>query len=44
MGELLNLDLDLEQKASAVREQLSAAVCQYGRVIYSNSLARKPWC
>ena len=38
MGELLNLDLDLEQKASAVREQLSAAVCQYGRVIYSNSL------
>src|SRR5579872_6329269 len=38
MGELLNLDLDLEQKASAVREQLSAAVRQYGRVIYSNSL------
>src|SRR6185312_5464159 len=38
MGELLNLDMDLEQKASAVREQLSAAVRQYGRVIYSNSL------
>ena len=38
MGELLNLDLDLEQKAGAVREQLSAAVRQYGRVIYSNSL------
>ncbi len=38
MGELLSLDLDLEQKAGAVREQLSAAVRQYGRVIYSNSL------
>jgi len=38
MGELLNLDLDLEQKAGAVREQLAAAVRQYGRVIYSNSL------
>jgi phosphoadenosine phosphosulfate reductase len=36
MGELLNLDL--EQKASAVREQLSAAVRQHGRVVYSNSL------
>jgi phosphoadenosine phosphosulfate reductase len=38
MGELLNLDLDLEQKASAVREQLTAAVRQHGRVVYSNSL------
>ncbi len=40
MGELLNLDLDLdlEQKTGAVREQLSAAVRQYGRVTYSNSL------
>ena len=36
MGELLNLDL--EQKASAVREQLAAAVRQHGRVVYSNSL------
>ncbi len=36
MGELLNLDL--EQKASAVREHLSAAVRQHGRVVYSNSL------
>jgi len=32
------LTLDLEQKASAVREQLSAAVRQHGRVVYSNSL------
>ncbi len=36
MGELLNLDL--EQKASAVREHLSAAVRRQGRVVYSNSL------
>ena len=36
MGELLNLDL--EQKASAVREHLSAAVRRHGRVVYSNSL------
>ena len=38
MGELLNLDLDLEQKAASVREQLSAAVREHGRVVYSNSL------
>jgi phosphoadenosine phosphosulfate reductase len=38
MGELLNLDLDLEQKAIAVREKLAAAVGEYGRVVYSNSL------
>lgn len=37
MGELVNLS-DLEQKASAVREQLCQAVREYGRVIYSNSL------
>lgn len=37
MGELVNLS-DLEQKAAAVRERLSAAVGEYGRVIYSNSL------
>jgi phosphoadenosine phosphosulfate reductase len=36
MGELLNLDL--EQKAVAVREQLLAAVREHGRVVYSNSL------
>ena len=36
MGELLNLEL--EQKASAVRERLAAAVQEYGRVIYSSSL------
>ena len=36
MGELLNLDL--EQKAVAVREKLAAAVETYGRVVYSNSL------
>ncbi len=36
MGELLNLDL--EQKAAAVREQLGAAVREHGRVVYSNSL------
>ncbi len=36
MGELLNLDL--EQKAAAVREQLAAAVRAHGRVVYSNSL------
>ncbi|HEV2441837.1 MAG TPA: phosphoadenylyl-sulfate reductase [Steroidobacteraceae bacterium] len=36
MGELLNLDL--EQKAVRVREQLAAAVRDHGRVVYSNSL------
>ena len=36
MGELLNLEL--EQKAVAVRKQLAAAVEAYGRVVYSNSL------
>ena len=36
MGELLNLEL--EQKAIAVRERLAAAVEQYGRVVYSSSL------
>src|SRR6267378_2168725 len=36
MGELLTLEL--EQKAVAVREQLAAAVQEYGRVVYSNSL------
>ena len=36
MGELLNLEL--EQKASTVRERLHAAVAEYGRVIYSSSL------
>ncbi|MDB6089871.1 MAG: Phosphoadenosine phosphosulfate reductase [Gammaproteobacteria bacterium] len=36
MGELLNLEL--EQKAVAVRERLAAAVSDYGRVVYSNSL------
>jgi len=36
MGELLNLDL--EQKAAGVREQLLAAARGHGRVIYSNSL------
>jgi phosphoadenosine phosphosulfate reductase len=36
MGELLNLEL--EQKAAAVREHLTAAVGEYGRVIYSSSL------
>jgi phosphoadenosine phosphosulfate reductase len=36
MGELLNLEL--EQKAVAVRERLAAAVAEYGRVIYSSSL------
>ncbi len=36
MGELLNLDL--EQKAASVREQLSASVREHGRVVYSNSL------
>jgi phosphoadenosine phosphosulfate reductase len=36
MGELLNLEL--EQKAAAVRERLAAAVGEYGRVIYSSSL------
>lgn len=37
MGELVNLS-DLEQKASAVCEQLSAAVRAHGRLVYSNSL------
>src|ERR1044072_2916170 len=32
------LTLELEQKAAAVRDQLAAAVQQYGRVVYSNSL------
>ncbi|HET9105764.1 MAG TPA: phosphoadenylyl-sulfate reductase [Steroidobacteraceae bacterium] len=36
MGELLNLDL--EGKASAAREQLLAALREHGRVVYSNSL------
>jgi phosphoadenosine phosphosulfate reductase len=36
MGELLNLEL--EQKTAAVRERLAAAVGEYGRVVYSNSL------
>jgi phosphoadenosine phosphosulfate reductase len=36
MGDVLTLDL--EQKALAVREQLAAAVQEYGRVVYSNSL------
>jgi phosphoadenosine phosphosulfate reductase len=36
MGELLNLEL--EQKAAAVRERLHAAVAEYGRVVYSSSL------
>ena len=36
MGELLNLEL--EQKAVAVRERLAAAVAEYGRVVYSSSL------
>jgi phosphoadenosine phosphosulfate reductase len=36
MGELLNLDL--EQKAAAVRQQLADSVREHGRVVYSNSL------
>ena len=36
MGELLNLEL--EQKALAVREQLAGAVREHARVVYSNSL------
>jgi phosphoadenosine phosphosulfate reductase len=36
MGELLNLEL--EQKAVAVRERLNSAVAEYGRVVYSSSL------
>jgi phosphoadenosine phosphosulfate reductase len=36
MGELLNLEL--EQKAAAVRERLHNAVTEYGRVAYSSSL------
>jgi phosphoadenosine phosphosulfate reductase len=36
MGDVLSLEL--EQKATAVRDMLAAAVQQYGRVVYSNSL------
>jgi phosphoadenosine phosphosulfate reductase len=36
MGELLTLEL--EQKATAVRELLASAVQQYGKVVYANSL------
>src|SRR5690348_13255388 len=36
MGDVLTLEL--EQKAAAVRDQLAAAVQEYGRVVYSNSL------
>jgi phosphoadenosine phosphosulfate reductase len=36
MGELLTLEL--EQKATAVRELLASAVQQFGKVIYANSL------
>lgn len=36
MGQLLTLEL--ESRAAAVRELLSAAVRQYGRVVYANSL------
>lgn len=36
MGEVLTLEL--EQKAAAVRDLLTDAVRQYGRVVYSNSL------
>ncbi len=36
MGQLLTLEL--ETKAAAIREQLSAAVRDYGRVVYANSL------
>jgi phosphoadenosine phosphosulfate reductase len=36
MGELLTLEL--EQKATSVRELLASAVQQYGKVIYANSL------
>src|SRR5882724_4423131 len=36
MGEVLTLEL--EQKAVATRQQLLAAVRDYGRVVYSNSL------
>ena len=36
MGEVLTLEL--EQKAAAVREHLAAAVHEYGRVVYANSL------
>ena len=36
MGEVLSLEL--EQKAAAVRELLTGAVAQYGKVVYSNSL------
>jgi phosphoadenosine phosphosulfate reductase len=36
MGELLTLEL--EQKATAVRELLASSVQQYGKVVYANSL------
>jgi phosphoadenosine phosphosulfate reductase len=36
MGEVLNLEL--EQKAVAVRERLGAATREYGRLVYSSSL------
>jgi phosphoadenosine phosphosulfate reductase len=36
MGELLTLEL--EQKATAVRELLASAVQEYGKVVYANSL------
>src|SRR5262245_26980051 len=36
MGELLTLEL--EQKATAVREVLAGAIQQFGRVVYANSL------
>src|ERR1700744_4391842 len=36
MGAVLNLEL--EQKAVAVRERLAAAVRDYGRIVYSSSL------
>jgi phosphoadenosine phosphosulfate reductase len=36
MGELLTLEL--EQKATAVRELLASAVQQFGKVVYANSL------
>lgn len=32
------MNLELEQKTAAVRERLAAAVGEYGRVVYSNSL------
>jgi phosphoadenosine phosphosulfate reductase len=36
MGEILSLDL--EQKATAVRQFLAAALAEHGRLVYSNSL------